>query len=138
MSSAAKAFAESRREQLFRTVPSSQPNREITASKPWHLIRTGEMPPVMFQLRFRSGEVISYAYSDLREIRFRDAGFVQLGIMGMTRVLVTVEGRHLRELSEGLGSGVVRWLAENDDRDLDRPESSPEITEISIEQLQVD
>ncbi|WP_417850301.1 hypothetical protein [Thalassoglobus sp.] len=138
MSTASKAFAESRREQLFRTAPSSQPVRSLPDSKPWHQIKSGEMPPLMFQLRFRTGEVISYTYSDLREIRFRDAGFVQLGIMGMSRVQVTIQGRHLRELAESLGNGLIRWIAEIDERDVDRPESSPSITGISIEQVQGD
>jgi len=135
MSIASKAFAENRREQLFRKAP-VQDNVEPTHSKPWLQIRNGEMPPVMFQLRFQNGEVISYAYSDLREIRFRDAGYVQLGIIGMTRMLITIEGRHLRELAEAMGSGLIRWIEESDERDFGRPETSPAITEITIEQVQ--
>lgn len=135
MSTASKAFAESRREQLFRTVP-SQPKDADNDSKSWHHVRSGEMPPVMFQLRLRTGEVISYPYSDLREIRLRDAGYIQLGVLGMSKILVTIEGRHLRELSEGLGCGLIRWMAESDERDADRPESVPAITGISVETVQ--
>ncbi len=132
MALASKAFEENRRQRIYNKEPSpTEPRPE--SPEAWHRIRNGEMPPLMFQLRFRSGEVLSYAYSDLREIRFRDAGFVQLGLFGMSRVEVTIQGRHLRELSESLGSGLIRWLQEADERDDEIPESQPQISEITIE-----
>lgn len=128
----ARAFDDQRREQLFR--PRSQPaNQSTAAGTPWQTVRNGEMPPLMFQLRFRDGRITSFAYSDLREIRYRDAGCLQLGLCGMSRLLVTIEGRHLRELVELLGNGLVYWMQEADERDLETPESSPAITTLTVE-----
>ena len=132
MPSASKAFADQRREELFRHVPDSRPSA-AEVSPPWLIMRNGELPPMMFQLRMAQGEQLSFAYSDLREVRFRDAGFLQLGVYGMSRLLITIEGRHLRELADALGCGLVRWLQVADERELDRPESSPCIDAISIE-----
>ena len=134
MTSAAKAFADHRREVLFRQPP-APPKIVPTALLPWQVAKSGELPPVMFQLRFQDGTITSFAYSDLREIRYRDAGHVELGISGLRRMLVTIEGRHLRELAEYLGSGMIYWLQEADVRDADTPESQPSITSITVERL---
>ncbi len=131
-SSMARAFDDQRREQLFR--PRAQPaNQSKADGAPWQTVRNGEMPPLMFQLRFRDGRINGYAYSDLREIRYRDAGYLQLGLCGMSRQLVTIEGRHLRELVELLGNGLVYWLQEADERDVDTPENRPAITALTVE-----
>ena len=117
--------------------PSNDPGREsdITPVKPWQKLTPGEIPPMMFQIRFRSGTIISYAYSDLRETRLRDSGFLQLSLFGMEKYQITIEGRHLDELATHIGLGKVRWLAESDDRDYRIPEASPAIEEITIEAL---
>jgi len=134
MALASRAFADQRREEIFRNRP--QPVLQTVATPPpWQSIQSGEMPPLMLQFRLRSGETISYAYHDLREIRVRDAGHIQLGLVGMSKLLITIEGRHLRELAEFIGSGLVRWVQESDERALDVPESSPWITSILIEQV---
>ena len=134
MTSAAKAFADQRRELLFRQPPS--PPKLVPAEiLPWQIAKGGELPPVMFQLRYQDGSITSYAYSDLREIRYRDAGHIELGISGLTRMLITIEGRHLRELAEYLGSGMVYWVQEADERDVDIPESKPCITSITVTRL---
>lgn len=131
-STMAKAFDDRRREELFR--PRPQPaNQSTAAGASWQTVRNGEMPPLMFQLRFRDGRIRSFAYSDLREIRYRDAGSIQLGLCGMSRLLVTIEGRHLRELVELLGNGLVYWLQEADARDVETPETSPSITAVTVE-----
>jgi hypothetical protein len=91
------------------------------------------MPPMMFQLRLSSGEIISYPYSDLRQVRYRDAGYVQLHVLGIDRTVVTIEGRLLRELSEYLSRGLIRWIQETDERDVDIPESCPSIVRITVE-----
>ncbi|WP_437207111.1 hypothetical protein [Planctomicrobium sp. SH664] len=135
MKSAARAFADQRREEIFGNRPQSLLQPAAPPPTPWQSIRSGEMPPLMFQLRFRTGETISYAYSDLREIRVRDAGRVQLGIQGLSKLLITIEGRHLRDLGELIGSGLLRWLQETDERTIDIPEESPCITAIMIEKL---
>ncbi|QDT57104.1 hypothetical protein Pan44_51700 [Caulifigura coniformis] len=128
----ARAFDDQRREQLFR--PRPQPaNQSSATGTSWQSVRNGEMPPLMFQLRFRDGRITSFAYSDLREIRFRDAGFIQLGLCGMSQRIITIEGRHLRELVELLGNGLVYWLQEADERDVETPETSPCITALIIE-----
>jgi hypothetical protein len=102
---------------------------------PYGKIRNGEMPPMMFQIRLNNGQTISFAYSDVREIRSRDAGHVQLGVFAMSRVMITIEGRNLGELTNLLGLAMIRWIAEADPRAEGRPEASPEIDSISIEPI---
>ena len=89
----------------------------------------------MLQFRLRSGETISYAYHDIREIRVRDAGHIQLGLVSMAKLLITIEGRHLRQLGELIGTGLVRWVQETDERDVDIPEDQPSIASIVIERM---
>lgn len=132
MAIASRAFADQRRDEIFqnrpRTVPPASP-------PPWQAIQSGEMPPLMLQLRFQTGETISYSYHDLREIRVRDAGSLQLGIAGLSRLRVTIEGRHLRELADLIGGGLIRSVQEMDERVDDFPEQSPCITSIAIETI---
>ena len=105
MSIASRAFETQRRESIFN--PPTANDAGANVKPPWQKIRPGEIPPMMFQLRFRCGEMLSYAYSDLRQIRFRDAGHVELGVMGMAKLQITIEGRNLGELAECLGSGLI-------------------------------
>ena len=134
MALASRAFADQRREEIFRNRPQSllQP---VAAPPPWQSIQNGEMPPLMLQFRLRTGETISYAYHDIREIRVRDAGLIQLGLVSMSKLLITIEGRHLRELGELIGTGLVRWVQETDDRKVDVPEDQPSIESIVIERM---
>ncbi len=133
MALASRAFADQRREEIFRHRPQPVSPQLVPPPAPWQSIRSGEMPPLMLQLRLRTGETVSYAYHDLREIRVRDAGLVQLGIQGLSKLRITIEGRHLRDLGELIGCGLIRWLQETDERDIDLPEISPCITSIVME-----
>lgn len=135
MSMASRTLDDRRREMIFQRA-SANDAAGSDANPPWQKIRAGEMPPMMFQLRFRSGEMFAFAYSDLREIHVRDAGRIQFGVLGMSRLVVTVEGRNLWELAECLGSGLIRWMREVDEREVDRPETSGCITELRIEVLE--
>lgn len=129
-----RAFEDHRRESIFQRASANDANGG-DANPPWQKIRAGEMPPLMFQLRLRSGEMIAFAYSDLREVRFRDAGFIQFGVLGMSKMLITVEGRNLLDLYECLGSGLIRWMREVDEREVERPETSGAIASIQIEPI---
>ena len=96
MANASSAFDQNRGVKLRSIAP--LPARRDDEDLPWLKVRNGELPPMMFQLRFRDGRMVSFAYSDIREIQSRDAGQVTLGIFALTRVLVTIQGRHLRDL----------------------------------------
>ncbi len=89
----------------------------------------------MFQVQFCSGRIVSYAYSDLREIRFRDAGFLQLCLYGMEKYHITIEGRNLTELANLIGSGKIKSFVELGSRTFERAEESPSIDKITIETL---
>lgn len=102
---------------------------------PWKRAAPTEPPPMMFQVRFCDGRVISYAYADLRETRLRDAGHLQLGILGMEKYHVTIEGRNLTELAALIGMGKIKTLEELGPRTFDRPESAPSIDSITVEML---
>ncbi len=131
MTPASRAFADVRREQILRS--RQQMVAAPAASPPWRSIQSGEMPPLMFQLRLLSGELICYPYSDLREVRCKDAGCIQLGLHGIMPLLITFEGRHLRDLAELLSCGLVNWIQEQSDREDHDPETAPRISQIRIE-----
>ncbi len=93
---------------------------------------------MMLQLRLANGEMLSYSYSDIRQIRVRDAGYVQLFVAGFTQTVITLEGRLLTGLADDIGSGMIRWIEEAEERDIDKPEASPSIISILIEPFQED
>lgn len=133
MVNASQAFDEHRGGSIFETVHNAQANE---SKKPWSRAEHGHPPPMMCQLRLKSGERIRFCYSDVRLIRSRDAGHIELAIISMHPLSVTIEGRNLRELDELLGLGLVRWIEEADDREDDRPEIAPAVTSIRIEPYQ--
>lgn len=102
---------------------------------PWKRAAPTEPPPIMFQVRFRDGRVVSYAYADLRETRLRDAGYLQLCLLGMEKYHLTIEGRNLTELNTLIGAGKIKSLDELGPRTFDRPESAPSIDTITVETL---
>ena len=80
-----------------------------------------------------SDSIVAFTYNDVRQVRCRDAGFVQVLLHGMSKQVITFEGRNLRELAELLTLGLIRWVRESDDRDGDLPESGPGVIAISID-----
>lgn len=115
--------------------PLPKPDEKASPEAPWKRAGPTEAPPIMFQVRFRDGRVISYAYSDLRETRLRDAGYLQLCLLGMEKYCVTIEGRHLTELNKLIGAGKIKSLDELGPRTFDRPESAASIDVITVETL---
>lgn len=111
------------------------PAARDTHEAPWKRASPTEPPPLMFQVQLRDGRVVSYAYADLRETRLRDAGHLQLCILGMEKYHVTVEGRNLTELANLIVSGKLKRLEELGPRTFDRPESAPSIDTVTIETL---
>ncbi len=114
------------------------PVRGLTAERasvPWKRAGPTEPPPMMFQVRFLDGRVISYAYADLRETRLRDAGYLQLCILGMEKIHVSLAGRNLTELATLIGMGKIKSLEELGPRTFDRPETAPTIDTITIDVL---
>lgn len=102
---------------------------------PWKRVAPTEPAPLMFQVCFCDGCATSYAYCDLREIRLRDAGFLQLGLLGMEKLVITIAGRNLTELAELIAAGKLKSCTELGPRTFDRPETSPSIDKITIETL---
>lgn len=106
---------------------------ESDDSAAWQVLDASASMAMMFQLHLRSGEVISFPYSDLREVRLRDAGFIQLALLGVAHYRVSISGRLLKELATLLGLGRVCSLHVADPRDVSRPEDLPTIESIDIE-----
>lgn len=102
---------------------------------PWKVVAQNASPPLLFGLLFADGRRTSFAYSDLRELRSPDAGRIELGLLGMAKYVVTLEGRHLHELLKLFESHQVSRVQESDPRETDRPEKAPEIVKISITEL---
>ncbi|MEM1186717.1 MAG: hypothetical protein AAGI53_17165 [Planctomycetota bacterium] len=102
---------------------------------PWKRVSPTEPAPLMFQVCFCDGCATSYAYCDLREIRFRDAGFLQLGLLGMEKLVISIAGRNLTELAELIAAGKLKSFTELGPRTFDRPETSPSIDKVTVETL---
>lgn len=118
--------------------PSNENSRaevKLAAKVPWTKIKPGEPPPMMFQVLFHDGRVVSFAYSDLRETRMRDAGYLTLCIFGMEKYHITIEGRNLRELAEAIGSGRIKSMEELGPRTFERAEDEAAIDSIMIEAM---
>jgi len=135
MGEAARDFDESNGRNILHRLPQSIGDVTVQSHLPWQAIRDGEIPPMMFQLRFRDGHIESYAYSDIREVHCRDAGHIQLYVYSICKKTITFEGRHLKELANLFCIASLRSVFEADVRDVERPESSPEVTRILVEQI---
>lgn len=105
------------------------------AKTPWMRVNPNESPPIMFHVRFYDGRQVSYAYCDLRELRMRDAGHLQLCLFGMEKIHIEVVGRNLTELAELIAAGKIKSFAELGPRTFERPEASPSIDKITVEVL---
>jgi len=137
MVDAARAFDEnSNRNILYRTPELVREKSGEDYNLPWSRVRDGEMPPMMFQIRFNDGRTSSYAYGDVREVHCRDAGYVQLYLFSIRKIAITFEGRHLRDFSNLISSALIKSVDEASVRDQGRPESSPEIIRISVDPLE--
>ncbi len=136
MAEVAKIFDEHNGQNILHSLPKGLGRVAAEPECPWQAIRDGELPPMMFQLRFRDGHMESYAYSDIREVHCRDAGLVQVFLYSMTKKAITFEGRHLKELANLFCIASLRSIHEADERDIDRPENSPEVTKIIVETIE--
>ena len=103
MANASRAFDENRGGSIFQTVKTRDQVDE--RDPPWSQAEPGHAPPMMCQLRLKSGERLRFSYSDVRLIRSRDAGHIQLAVMSMYSMSITIEGRNLYALEELLGLG---------------------------------
>lgn len=101
----------------------------------WEATAANQMPPMMLQLRRHDGSMISFSYSDVREVHASHAGLVELYLVAMRKTLVRIEGRRLTELANLITAGMVRWVQEADPRDYDLPEESPAVLSITIKAL---
>lgn len=106
-----------------------------TPEPPWELAKAAEHSLNMFHIQRANGNIFSYSYCDLRETRLLSAGYLQLFIFGMEKYLITIQGRHLAEFATLLGMCRVKSFEELGKRTHDRPESSPSIDSITIEEL---
>ncbi|NOY42777.1 MAG: hypothetical protein GXP26_13205 [Planctomycetes bacterium] len=90
---------------------------------------------MMFQVRLSNGNIVSFAYCDLRETRLLSAGYLKLCLFGMEKYHITIEGRHLTDLANLIGMGKIKSLTELGPRTFEHPETCPSIDKITIETL---
>ena len=128
MAKMARSFEQRTHQTLLRGIKQAE---HETCDPPWELVPANAMPPMMFELRSRDGTMTSYPYSDVRKIRCRDAGCVELYLLSLEKLMISIHGRHLRDLARSFGSGMVRWVQEGDHRD-SKPEEAPEINVIDV------
>ncbi|MEO1530351.1 MAG: hypothetical protein AAFX06_33600 [Planctomycetota bacterium] len=129
MATASRAFGEMSSTAAPNLTPVSSETRDV----PWQAIPESQLPPMMFQLRFRNGTCESFPYGDIRRIRCTDAGCIQLETFSSPRTLITIEGRHLSELNMLFSNALVCWVEENDMRACERSESLPTINRIQVQ-----
>ncbi|QDV61973.1 hypothetical protein [Crateriforma conspicua] len=134
MGEAARAFDDFGRPSYLPDVTPPDPE-PIRQDEPWEKVHPNAMPPMMLDIRLSNGRILSHPYNNVDFIDYRDAGHLQIGIVGSRPTLVTIEGRHLGELRGLLAAGRIRWVGESDDRDCDRADSDPAIVAITIEKL---
>lgn len=98
----------------------------------WKEIQAGAMLPMMFQLHLWTGEVVSFPYADVRELRMRDAGRIELAVLGIENYRITITGRLLSGLAHLLSQGRIHSVHVADPRDVLRPEDMPTVDSIDI------
>lgn len=134
MTNVARAFDEQTNVNVLHNFPVNT-QQEQSDRLPWETLATGAMPPMMFQVRFSDGKMISFAYGDLHEVHCRDAGHIELFLYSLRKLVITIEGRHLRELAHWFSSAGVQWIQETDPRDRERSETEAEIVKITVEEI---
>ena len=106
-----------------------------SAEPPWKRCGPSEPPLMFFQIARLNGNVVSYAYCDLREMRLLSPGLLQLCILGMEKYLITISGRHLTELANMMSQAKVKSIVEVGPGTFEVPEASPSVDKITIEEL---
>jgi hypothetical protein len=131
MAKASKAFGQQSRSKLFESIPKAPPPKSKEPDASWQASHPSAMPGMMFELRFADGQILCYPFHHLHTIRYRDAGYLELSILG--REVITIIGRHLRELVGLLRSGRIQWIEEIGARDEERAHEQPTVVKITIE-----
>ena len=103
--------------------------------KPWQVALANEVPLMMFTLEMCNGTEVSYAYSDLRETRLLSNDYLQLGLWGYEKYLITIEGKDLKELAACIRKGTVKSIRELGLRTFDHPADLPAIDKIDVQTL---
>lgn len=134
MAEAARAFDNHGRPSFLETVPASKPE-PVDNDDPWSVVHQTALPPMMLDFCFGNGRILSHPYGSLDFVDLRDAGHLQLGFMGLIPTLVTIQGRHLKELRSLIVYGRVRAISEDRDRADERPDDEPAIIKIEVEKL---
>jgi hypothetical protein len=114
---------------------SAKSSANDSAQLPWKRCHANDPLPLMFQIQRANGNLVSYAYCDLRETRLLNNGYLQLLVFGFEKYCITIEGRQLAELASLIGMARIKSMVELGPRNFDLPESSPAIDRITIEEL---
>jgi hypothetical protein len=135
MGEAARAFEDNRQPSFLESLPKPKAVEPADDHFPWVRVHPTSPPPMMLDLCLSSGRVLSHPYSSIDFVDMRDAGYLQIGFMGLMPILVTIEGRNLRELRGLLVAGRIRCISQTDDRDCDQGDEEPAIEKISVEKF---
>ena len=135
MAKAARAFENNRRPSFLQSVSAAKSDDMTGNEQPWVRIHPTAPPPMMLDLHLITGRILSQPYSSIDFVDMRDAGYLQIGFLGLMPTLVTIEGRNLRELRGLLAAGRIRSISQSDERDCDREEAAAVIDNITIEKM---
>lgn len=113
-----------------------QPSQKVdTKEPPWKKLEHSITMPMCFEIQLRNGEIYTFPYSDFRGARLMNAGYLIINVLGMEKYQITVEGRHLGELTKLLSLGKLCEFHETPNHGYELPETSPHIERIEIEAL---
>ena len=115
--------------------PMSRFDRRTDSSPitPWKKVESGPSL-ICFEVRYRSGEVQAFPYSDFRGYDLQHEGYLVIKILGMEKSVLIVEGRRLGQLARTLSMGGIEWFGElSSSKEPD--ESEPWIESITFEDL---
>ena len=136
MGEAVQAFEGQRQPSFLESLPKPSNIEPIEQDSPWVRVNPTSPPPMMLDLCLDCGRILSQPYSSIDFVDMRDAGFLQIAFMGLSPLLVTIQGRNLRELRGLLVVGRIRSISLSDPRDCEGDDDDAVIEKISIEQLE--
>ncbi|GAB5407155.1 MAG: hypothetical protein Aurels2KO_53860 [Aureliella sp.] len=120
--------------------PSNDERQFAPASKgseerPWNILRGSDISPMCFEVQFANGELETFAYSDFRGAKLLHNGYAVLRVLGMEKMHIVIEGRHLKELVKHISLGKILSIQESPNHGYQRSEEQPHIEKITVDVL---
>lgn len=103
--------------------------------RPWKILRGSDISPMCFEILFSNGQIETFAYSDFRGAKLLNNGYAVLRVLGMEKMHIVIEGRHLKELVSHISLGKIISMQESPNHGYERSEDQPHIEKITVDVL---